>query len=507
VNQKGKTSMLIFGKSSDDKGTQLENLTSSILSMLGFTNIVTNEIRSGGEEIDVSAEKEFPGMGGYQRINFICECKAHKKPVDTNAWLKFLGKLYTAEKFQNQTVYGFFVALNGVNGNVAGQYKELVEARVKTITLVSGEELIEHVSNIYKLCDLKTTKQIIEKFTNRQVLSFDEIAYYDNQVFRIITFEADSYTILRSDGQPITKEVFNLVLEEPVKLALPAMNFIDLQEEAEAIKKVIRTQKFVISQLFLSGGTLTKNSVCLDEFDEFTVQEVNDAIETLCQETWLKQSDDSEILFLENEDSPRLYTVLAGIYRFLLGGEINDLVLKALESEYHVNHINKSFLSEIQRIQGGLLLAPEEVEQVVLLLRWSPAALEWSLYPNELINFSTQIPLVDSNIQESAYLAYRNYFLSGLYTLFKNDFYTQELYTHFYTGYDLREIETLQKLIVKSSTKIEFQGELKSREALIPLDKSYINSEVDQLVRVIALDSSLQPWEFTIESTKENFES
>jgi hypothetical protein len=296
-------------------------------------------------------------------------------------------------------------------------------------------------------------------------------------------------------------------LKDAVKLALPAIDFIDLQEEAEAIKKVVRTQKFVISQLFLSNGTLTRNSVCLDEFDEFTVQEVNDAIETLCQQTWLKQSDDSEILFLENEDSPRLYTVLAEIYRFFLGGEINDLVLKALESEYHVNHINESFLSEIQRIQGGLPLAPEEVEQVVLLLRWSPSALNWSLYPNELINFSTQIPLVDSNIQESAYLAYQNYFLSGLYTCFKNDFYTKKFYTHFYTGYDLREIETLQKLIVKSSTKIEFQGELKSREALISVDKSYINSEVDQLVRVIVLDSSLQPWESTVESTKENFES
>jgi hypothetical protein len=500
--------MLILGKSSDDKGTQLENLTHSILSKLGFTNIVLNEIRNGGEEIDVSAEIEFPGIKESQRTDLICECKAYKNLVDMNAWLKFLGKLFTAEKYKNQTVYGYFVALNGVNGNVAGHYKGLLDHHVNTITLVTGEELLKHVSTIYTLCDLKIVKQTIQKLTKRQVVSFEEIAYYENQVFRIVTFEANSYTILRGDGQPITKEVFNSVLKDAVKLALPAIDFIDLQEEAEAIKKVVRTQKFVISQLFLSNGTLTRNSVCLDEFDEFTVQEVNDAIETLCQQTWLKQSDDSEILFLENEDSPRLYTVLAEIYRFFLGGEINDLVLKALESEYHVNHINESFLSEIQRIQGGLLLAPEEVEQVVLLLRWSPTALAWSLYPNELlVNFSTQITLVDSNIQQGAYLASRNYFLSSLYTLFKNDFFTPEFYAHFYTGYDLREIETLQKLIVKSSTKIEFQGELKLREVLIPLDKSYINSEVDQLVRLIAFDSSPQPWEFTIESTKESFES
>ncbi len=40
--------MLILGKNSDDKGTQLENLTQVLLLSFGFTNIVTNDIRAGG---------------------------------------------------------------------------------------------------------------------------------------------------------------------------------------------------------------------------------------------------------------------------------------------------------------------------------------------------------------------------------------------------------------------------------------------------------------------------
>jgi hypothetical protein len=68
--------MLILGKSSDDKETQLENLTRSILSALGFTKIVSNEIRNGGEEIDVTAEKEFSGMGSNHRAHFICRVNA-----------------------------------------------------------------------------------------------------------------------------------------------------------------------------------------------------------------------------------------------------------------------------------------------------------------------------------------------------------------------------------------------------------------------------------------------
>jgi len=498
--------MLILGKSRDDKGTQFENLTRSILSKLNFTNIILNKIGSGGEEIDVSAEMEITKIGKPQRLDVICECKAHKNPVDMNDWLKFLGKVFTAEKQKRQTVYGYFVALNGVNGPVAGHYQGLVDHGISTVVLINGEDLLQHVYDIYKFCDLEIIKQTVQELTKRQVRSFEEIAYYNNQVFRIVIFEANSYTILQGDGQPITRGVFNSVLKEPVELALPAMNFIDLQEEAEAINKVIRTQKFVISQLFLSGGTIARNSVPL--VGEFTIQEINDAIEKLCEQTWLKQSDDHEILFIENENNPKLYAVLAEIYRFLLKGEITDLVLKALASEYHKNNINETFLSEIQQIQGGLPLSPEEVHQVILLLKWSPEALAWSLDPHEmLVNSPIQMSLVNSDTQESANLLFRNYFFSVLYILFQNDFRNPEFYTHFYTDYGLREIETLEKLIVKSSTGIEFEGELKLRQAIIVMGKKYINSDVDLPVMIIPLDSSPEPWESTTESVEENFES
>jgi Restriction endonuclease len=496
--------MLILGRNGDDKGTQLEKLTCSILSRLGYTNIVANEIRTGGEEIDVRAEIHVPGMGRTQRANLICECKAYKQPVDINAWLKFLGKLFTAEKHQNQLVYGCFVALNGVNGNVAGHYNGLSSA-ANTVVLVSGEDLRKHVSDIYTLCDLEIIKRTIQTFTNRQVLSFEEIAYYDNQIFRIITFEANSDTFLCGDGQLITREVFNSVLKDAAEFVLPAMSFIDLQEEAEAIKKVIRTQKFVISQLFLSGGTIAKYSIPL--IDEITVQEINDAIEKLCEQAWLKQSEDAEILFLDSEDSPRFYTALTEIYRFLLAGKMTGLVLEALASEYHINHINENFLSEIQRIQGDLILSPEEVHQVILLLKWSPTALAWSLYPNEMLaNYPIQRDLVDIHTRESADLICRNYFLSVLYSIFKSNFRRPELRKHFYSAYGLREIETLDKLIIKSSTGIEVQGELKLRQAIIEMDKRYIDSDTDQLAMIIPFDSSPEPWEPTTKSSDEAFE-
>ena len=49
--------LYILGNSKDDKGTQLEQLTTKILEYQGYTNILTNVQVSGASEIDVTARK------------------------------------------------------------------------------------------------------------------------------------------------------------------------------------------------------------------------------------------------------------------------------------------------------------------------------------------------------------------------------------------------------------------------------------------------------------------
>jgi len=50
--------MLVLGSTSDEKGTQLEQLTKDILADLGYRDITTNRIDAGGEEIDVAGKHE-----------------------------------------------------------------------------------------------------------------------------------------------------------------------------------------------------------------------------------------------------------------------------------------------------------------------------------------------------------------------------------------------------------------------------------------------------------------
>ena len=50
--------LYILGKNSDDKGTQLEQLTKKILEHQGLKDIATNIQGAGGNEIDINLSKK-----------------------------------------------------------------------------------------------------------------------------------------------------------------------------------------------------------------------------------------------------------------------------------------------------------------------------------------------------------------------------------------------------------------------------------------------------------------
>src|SRR5688500_15375962 len=102
--------MIILGRSRDDKGTELEQLTESILRRRGLRNIHCNQIGEGGSEVDAHAEHPQPGIGHTYLHPHLCECKAHASPIGMTDWLKFLGKIYTEEAVTGRQVSGSFIA-------------------------------------------------------------------------------------------------------------------------------------------------------------------------------------------------------------------------------------------------------------------------------------------------------------------------------------------------------------------------------------------------------------
>ena len=106
--------LIVLGHSSDDKGTQLETLTASILSSLKYTDIIMNVVGKGGNELDVVAKYSTPHISGDLIHPVVCECKAYKSKVDITDWLKFLGKFYTA-RLEDSKAMGIMIALSGAN--------------------------------------------------------------------------------------------------------------------------------------------------------------------------------------------------------------------------------------------------------------------------------------------------------------------------------------------------------------------------------------------------------
>jgi hypothetical protein len=130
----------VFGKHSDDKGTQLEQLTRRLLERLGYRQVALNVVGSGGSEIDVRAEYPVPGLLESSPIRLVGECKAYETPINLPDWLKFLGKVYSEEARRPGQVRGLLVALSGANGNVLGAVDEL-RLHKDTVDVVTGERL------------------------------------------------------------------------------------------------------------------------------------------------------------------------------------------------------------------------------------------------------------------------------------------------------------------------------------------------------------------------------
>ncbi|SMC62234.1 restriction endonuclease [Pedobacter nyackensis] len=116
--------LIILGKNSDDKGTQLEKLTSSILREQGYTEVHTNVVRAGASEVDITAIFSQQYFGTTLIREVIGECKAYSKPISLPDWLKFLGKVFS-EEINDKKIQGCFIALSGVNGNVTGHYNTI----------------------------------------------------------------------------------------------------------------------------------------------------------------------------------------------------------------------------------------------------------------------------------------------------------------------------------------------------------------------------------------------
>jgi hypothetical protein len=482
--------MLVLGKSNDDKGKQLESLTYKLLSEMGYRNVVTNLISAGGEEIDVSADIAVPNIGGAQMRRLICECKAHRNVISSPDWLKFLGKVLVEEALMAGEVTGCFIALGGVNGNVAGNYDKL-KARRPNITLVTGDTLLDEVLRLYELCGAEKIIEVLRQHTARQYRAL-EIAYYEDKLYYVALLENDVYTILDAQGRVLEAEAIG-ELRPLVESVLSAHNYIDLREEALALRRGIQARKSVLAQVIINGGSIEFTGLETEPDFNFTPAELDEAVEELAANGWVVRSDSPPRLSLLSEGDEDFYERLTEVYRFLLRGEPKFNLPGVLRSPFYSKHINARMVEQIQRIQGGLPLSQTDVEDVVKLLRWSPSAVLWAVQPDAMIVTSRTDEKFKTDAQIDQF--HRNYFFSVLYRSLRYDLTHPLGRAYLLDDCHIREIETAQNVIVKSSAGVQLTSDLHERLGIGQTADGYVGPDGSSYILVSILEGAEQPWE------------
>lgn len=414
--------LYVLGTNTDDKGKQLEILTAAILKKQGYTNISTNVVSTGGSEVDAGAN--LIHRLGVDDINYpvICECKAHNKPITTNDWLKFIGKIYL-EKLKNEHTIGLMIALSGANGNVIGSYNEV--KKYKFIHLIANDDLINLLSEEYSLSKLNEIEKYIKQYTDKGILEID-LAYYSKCVYWIVGFIDGGFTVIRHDIKPTEKK--------DLEILLPLLNdntsyidYIDIEAEYIAI-----TRRTVIDKLILSILIESSKGLSIDEIIQTMHSIQNTNYQTNKEElSGILNTNKFIDLYrnkykLKNKDNINFID----FYQYVLTGAIP---IRILSRKLFLEKINEELLEQICEIQNGIKIPSEKKKECLFLLKYSSTALGYAIHPDDAITRfrSSNGSTISSNVDEG----HTELFFHNIINSFIQDYHNQmlsELYFHDY---------------------------------------------------------------------------
>ena len=381
--------LYILGKGKDDKGTQLEELTADILTELKYTYVRTNSIGVGGHEIDVKAKSACNILGRESSIPVICECKAHEKPIATNDWLKFLGKVHAERSIRPQTV-GVLIALSGVNGNVAEAYDDMSEKGY--VFLIAQDSLTEVVCKHFKLRSVDEIRSFVRNETTRTIDTVD-LVYYKKEIWWIVGFTNGEFTFFANDFYDMENNRRGKFLNLLSKTTPFRKNKFVSPREEEIFK--VRKDILVRGVIFLLMVDRKMNMddllLGLNEIGWQQNIDKNEVILTIKECQYLDM--DSEAVSLKCDD----VIDFADFYRWYCGRQI---ILDSIVLPFYRNHINRDLFDRILKIQEDVYIPEEKIDDCLFMIRLSPSALFYALTPDPVIINSRKqgagkIPQVD----------------------------------------------------------------------------------------------------------------
>ena len=393
----------------------------------GFENIQPNIQKAGGNEIDVTAYKTVNAGLKPQTIKLVGECKAHGRPIDMDAWLKFKGK-YDYEKEDNSYAIGMMICLSGANGPVIGLYNEK-HKHDDSIQLIANRDIINLLSACYEIApEVKVREQLIA--VSYCDIYENNLLYYDKHLYWATSFMDGKYTLSHSNGQPMTKEDFSKISPFIANYCpYIADNFVDIRDYIE-VQQHLTAINMVLLTVLVNGfsGSISEVSQHIQN------KEKNDSIDINVLEMAINQN--PFVIYDKGNNIVRLKDDkefdIINFYRFVI---YQGCPVELISSEFYQEHIDNKFLDKILQIQYGLEIPNDKRDECLFLLKCSPSALLRAITPNELFHGFTAAKNLD-NMRN----LYINSFMRMLIEGFIDNFYNPALSDVFFDKFKITDM-------------------------------------------------------------------
>lgn len=435
--------LTVLGLTPQDRGSQLEILTLKILRDKGYQNIRTRHISTGGAEIDVLAEKSREGTLGQHQPIVICECKAHEAPISTTDWLKFIGKIYCERQKYTNNVYGELIALNGVNGNVAGSARELAEHDA-SITVIEGDQLSRELVRTFGLPSLKEITSRIQDITSTPITSANLI-FHDPYAAWLVVLGNDTYTVIGPGCEELTTATVDNI-DALISERFGNITRLDIKQEIEQSTQMKNAELWLLSSLVVANGNATLDSLAKigDKPNEASLRDAARRLQNLGLIRYNEASGSAELI--ADPHNPSTYS---NVIRQL--ASYGHFYIHVIDSDWWNNQCTSEIRNEISRIQHGLPIFDETWESLEQIMKWSPSAFASVLHPQRLIVYhranqpGSNNPSTDAH--DNAYL------VEIAMNAFRHDFEQGSLKKWYYENLGIVELAENSNLAVKSATE------------------------------------------------------
>lgn len=391
--------LYILASGKDEKGTQLEYLTKTILESLGYEYVSTNHISAGGDEIDVYAKRVIQSIGKVIEYPLVCECKAHEAPIKMDDWLKFQGKVHK-QKSKNAATQGLMIALSDANGNVKGDYEQ---TKYDDIQLIQGNDLIQPLSNAFSLESEDIAREEVSHLTNKTVISVD-LVLFEKEIYWLFTFANSEYSLFDKNYKSLPPQTEQSLIPLIEKYALlPAFSYRNVYWDLNLIRR--RAYVTVVISWHLMKGKMAFQDAISDVVYMTRggiVPEMKDVEEVMLTIPFANVDVKNRTATLMRDEEMDFLL----FYHYLFAVP-NDLPIFLYE-DYYQKHIDADLLEKILLIQNNLILSEEDKQSCLFILRHSPSALFYAMMPDEIIKAGT---IIDN---EKTTSKVRDYFLGKL---------------------------------------------------------------------------------------------